>query len=605
LGIFVHPGIVLYATHRDEWLIAALREQETAVCHTTTATMTPSTTPPPPLEGLISFVRNTIPFLKSSSSSSSSTLLGTVWQGAEASRAWTTGRLVSLQNNHNTTAGAGGGPSPPPLKVCFRNASNVPLILCWVEENGTLRHFYKLLPPPTTTITARPLQQPEQQQKAQQLQQQPPPPPPLDPTTSIVLMTESDHMEYTCAGHAFCIAYIPNESKRQEAIRSQSVPDASCIIGGYRSDPLLLPLPESSTSNDDPTDTPVYLVTISQHQRPSSFSSASKDETLCCGAGGMFGLLRGVLGSRKRALVVVEPLKDESSSSKVDQRQEEEEGGSATKSTSPTLEEKEEEEDAGRTTTTVVGGASWTVHVQPALFDVTPLDTTTKVYHRTVLGGWPVYLEPNWHDGDVALEQRLADDLKHVATTVLPQEARDYLQEHCPVWVNKSLVHGLKACLVQAKGCCYHSDLEWIKNNKFHLEKAHSVEIREADFYRHDVNLWGMGGVMVHEFSHAYHHLMIPGGFENAEILECYTAAMKEGLYDCVAVHGTQGPECKAYACTNCMEYFAELSTAFLGGTKTGEEYNKWYPFNRQQLKEHDPRAYQLLSRLWKVNCNV
>merc|ERR1712038_194757 len=32
------------------------------------------------------------------------------------------------------------------------------------------------------------------------------------------------------------------------------------------------------------------------------------------------------------------------------------------------------------------------------------------------------------------------------------------------------------------------------------------------------------------------------------------------------------------------------------------EEYNKWYPFNRKQLREHDPRAYELLKRLWKVD---
>jgi hypothetical protein len=92
----------------------------------------------------------------------------------------------------------------------------------------------------------------------------------------------------------------------------------------------------------------------------------------------------------------------------------------------------------------------------------------------------------------------------------------------------------------------------------------------------------------------------LPEGYANKDIQECYEAAMKEGLYDCVRVHGTQGPEARAYACQDAMEYFAELSTAFLGGLND-EEYNKWYPFNRKQLKEHDPRAYALLKRLWKV----
>jgi len=77
--------------------------------------------------------------------------------------------------------------------------------------------------------------------------------------------------------------------------------------------------------------------------------------------------------------------------------------------------------------------------------------------------------------------------------------------------------------------------------------------------------------------------------------------AMNDGLYDCVRVHGPQGPECKAYACTNAMEYFAELSVAFLGGLDDTREHNKWYPFNRSQLREHDPRAFDMLCRVWGV----
>jgi hypothetical protein len=53
---------------------------------------------------------------------------------------------------------------------------------------------------------------------------------------------------------------------------------------------------------------------------------------------------------------------------------------------------------------------------------------------------------------------------------------------------------------------------------------------------------------------------------------------MSKKLYDSVPVHGIQGQHgpIKAYACTNCMEYFAELSVAFLY-RKDKMEYNKWY----------------------------
>ncbi len=80
---------------------------------------------------------------------------------------------------------------------------------------------------------------------------------------------------------------------------------------------------------------------------------------------------------------------------------------------------------------------------------------------------------------------------------------------------------------------------------------------------------------------------------------------MNEGLYDCVPVHNCHGgiDECKAYACTDAMEYFAELSVAFLGGVEEDKdlEFNKWYPFNRNQIQKHDPRAYHMLKKIWNV----
>jgi len=62
-----------------------------------------------------------------------------------------------------------------------------------------------------------------------------------------------------------------------------------------------------------------------------------------------------------------------------------------------------------------------------------------------------------------------------------------------------------------------------------------------------------------------------------------------------------------------CDGILCELSTAFLGGVPSkekdrggngngDEEFNKWYPFNRKQLKEHDPRAYDLLKKIWKID---
>ena len=77
---------------------------------------------------------------------------------------------------------------------------------------------------------------------------------------------------------------------------------------------------------------------------------------------------------------------------------------------------------------------------------------------------------------------------------------------------------------------------------------------------------------------------------------------MEKGLYDKVAVHGPQGNNgrlVKHYACSNCMEFFAELSVAFMWKEDAHREYNKWYPFNRAQLQALDSHSYEVLERCW------
>jgi hypothetical protein len=59
---------------------------------------------------------------------------------------------------------------------------------------------------------------------------------------------------------------------------------------------------------------------------------------------------------------------------------------------------------------------------QLAKLDPTPYDTSTKLYERKLLGGWPVYVEPNWHNGALQVEKRLGEDLK-CAAEILPAHA--------------------------------------------------------------------------------------------------------------------------------------------------------------------------------------
>jgi hypothetical protein len=107
----------------------------------------------------------------------------------------------------------------------------------------------------------------------------------------------------------------------------------------------------------------------------------------------------------------------------------------------------------------------------------------------------------------------------------------------------------------------------------------------------------------LHEYCHAYHNKFCSGGYDCKIVREAYNTAMARKLYDCVRVHGKQGrkgPQ-KAYCCANCMEFFAELSVAFLYRDDDTFEYNKWYPHNYAQLKTHDPDSCVMLATMWGV----
>jgi hypothetical protein len=46
---------------------------------------------------------------------------------------------------------------------------------------------------------------------------------------------------------------------------------------------------------------------------------------------------------------------------------------------------------------------------------------------------------------------------------------------------------------------------------------------------------------------------------------------------------------------TNAMEYFAEATEAYFAR-------NDFYPFDRDELKKHDPEMYALVEKLWGVS---
>lgn len=386
----------------------------------------------------------------------------------------------------------------------------------------------------------------------------------LPPTTSksASLITTQDHAEQTYLGHAFAIVA---SSDVDATLGAQSLDGPEVTwIGGYRPEQLHSGWFQSKRDKEYP----VHLVTVHEEQ----FQMND-----CCGPAIPY-YLRGRRGEYES--------------------------------------NKKTDEGAADPKDDVV--SKWTIQVRPGNLDISiPYDTTNKVYNKVTCEivvpadgkskdkevlNWTLHVEDNWNHGNKEIERILFEDLRE-AVQLLPPHARRKLCETTPIWLNHSLKYGPKAAPITGRHMCFHPGEGWLKDNGCSTEKCHGIELFRGTDYDDSRECWEPGGLMLHELSHAYHCVCIKDGYDNKEILQCFRDAMRDGLYkDPVPVHGSQGPKALHYARTNDKEYWAELSVAYLGGRgdKENVEFNKWFPFNRKQLKEHDPRAYELLKKLWK-----
>jgi hypothetical protein len=173
----------------------------------------------------------------------------------------------------------------------------------------------------------------------------------------------------------------------------------------------------------------------------------------------------------------------------------------------------------------------------------------------------------------------LLDDHLFRITRAVPARALAKLRK-VPIWVE--LAHPRHACM------CYHPSARWLKQHGMNPAKARGVELancRNFLAWTHQ-QPW----MVLHELAHAYHDQVL--GFDHAGVRACYQEAMRNKLYDRV-LH-IDGRKRRHYACTNPMEYFAEMTEAYFGT-------NDFYPFVRAELKQVDPRMYDLLEKLWGV----
>jgi Mlc titration factor MtfA (ptsG expression regulator) len=142
-------------------------------------------------------------------------------------------------------------------------------------------------------------------------------------------------------------------------------------------------------------------------------------------------------------------------------------------------------------------------------------------------------------------------------------------------------------------GAEFHPDADWLRDNGRDPVMARGVEF--SGVHDFEAEMKRMPNFALHELAHAYHHRVLKGGFDNAEIKAAYEPAKAAGKYERVERwHDNGRPNTfeRAYAMTNPMEYFAETTEAFFAR-------NDFFPFTRDELKQHDPEMFALLAKLW------
>ncbi|WP_397571185.1 DUF885 family protein [Schlesneria sp. T3-172] len=140
----------------------------------------------------------------------------------------------------------------------------------------------------------------------------------------------------------------------------------------------------------------------------------------------------------------------------------------------------------------------------------------------------------------------------------------------------------------------YHPAADWLRDHGRDPAMAQGIEFTNIGIFEAETRR--MPNFALHELAHAYHHRVLKDGFENSVIREAFERARSSGDYDNVERQDAEGRKSRgrAYAMTNPQEFFAETTEAYFSR-------NDFFPYNAIELKQLDPRTYDVLTSVWNV----
>ena len=221
---------------------------------------------------------------------------------------------------------------------------------------------------------------------------------------------------------------------------------------------------------------------------------------------------------------------------------------------------------------------------------IEPQQSNDKPSHdQRLIAGWTVHVNVKLFETDApALEkalQLLRAQLEEIVR-VVPVQAVAELRK-VPLWINPEYPN-------ISPRAEFHPGADWLRENGRDPLMAKGVEFTNVRIFEDETRR--MPNFALHELAHAYHNRTVRMSFGNPEIKAAYEKAKASGKYERVERKDSEGRSHmdRAYAMTNPQEYFAECTEAYF-------TRNDFFPFTREELKQHDPEMFALLEKLWGV----
>ncbi|MCH8923193.1 MAG: hypothetical protein IIA67_08620 [Planctomycetes bacterium] len=205
--------------------------------------------------------------------------------------------------------------------------------------------------------------------------------------------------------------------------------------------------------------------------------------------------------------------------------------------------------------------------------------TKTKQYKTETIEGWQVRIAPKLAaDRDLAKRtlRLLRRDLHYVKRYV-PAKAVKKLQE-TTIWVERDSA--------DVPHAAYHTSAKWLRARGQNPDKAHSVEIGNANNYLRFFP--EQPSIVLRLLACGYFESQLGG--KNADVAAALARVKKSGKYK--SVLRFDGRRVAHPALDSEYEFFAEFSETMFGT-------NDHFPFLRFELKETDRETYDLFAKLW------